>query len=66
MGTNQLSLPILNTASQPAIDPLCGMKVNVPTAKHTFNDGGKAYDFCGRSCLVSWTVENRVALVRHV
>lgn len=51
MDRDQLALPILHAASQSEIDPVCGMKVNVSAAKHTFDHRGKAYYFCGRSCL---------------
>ena len=40
MDSDHISLPIPNTASPPAVDPVCGTKVNVSSAKHTFNDSG--------------------------
>jgi P-type Cu+ transporter len=33
-----------------AIDPVCGMKVNVATAKHRFSYRGTDYFFCGARC----------------
>jgi P-type Cu+ transporter len=34
----------------PAIDPVCGMKVNRATAKHRFSYRGQDYFFCGARC----------------
>jgi len=34
----------------PAIDPVCGMKVNPVTAKHRFAHQGQDYFFCGGRC----------------
>jgi P-type Cu+ transporter len=34
----------------PAIDPVCGMKVNPATAKHRFAYQGQEYLFCGGRC----------------
>ena len=50
MDTDRFSLPIVDSESHEALDPVCGMKVNVSTAKHTFDSGGKAYYFCSRYC----------------
>ncbi len=33
-----------------ATDPVCGMSVNIATAKHQFELGGTTYYFCGGSC----------------
>jgi Cu+-exporting ATPase len=45
------SLPIIATQSgESAIDPVCGMTVAKPSAKHTFDHGGERYYFCCRSC----------------
>jgi P-type Cu+ transporter len=35
----------------PAIDPVCGMKVNPATAKHQLEHAGKEYYFCCAHCL---------------
>jgi Cu+-exporting ATPase len=51
MDRDESAIRIVDTASQSALDPVCGMRVNVSTAKHTFDHGGKTYYFCGRSCL---------------
>lgn len=40
-------LPALDVA----VDPVCGMKVNVSTAKHVFNHQGENVYFCSRGCL---------------
>jgi P-type Cu+ transporter len=34
----------------PAIDPVCGMKVDPATARHRFSYQGKEYFFCGARC----------------
>ncbi len=55
MDSEHISLPILDAAMPPAIDPVCGMKVNVSSAKHKFDYNGKTYYFCGRSCLETFS-----------
>jgi Cu+-exporting ATPase len=37
-------------AVAPAIDPVCGMKVDPVTAKHRFSHNGQDYLFCGGRC----------------
>ena len=37
-------------ATAPAIDPVCGMKVDPATAKHFFSYGGQDFFFCGARC----------------
>ena len=37
-------------ATAPAIDPVCGMKVDPATAKHRFSYCGRDYFFCGGRC----------------
>jgi Cu+-exporting ATPase len=37
-------------ATAPAIDPVCGMKVDPATAKHRFSYRGRDYFFCGGRC----------------
>ena len=49
--SQQFSLPIIESQSNLAIDPVCGMTVDPVTAKHTFVHNGKTYYFCCRSCL---------------
>ena len=46
-----VSLPIIESESKAAIDPVCGMSVDKSTAKHTLNLDGETYYFCSRSCL---------------
>lgn len=33
-----------------AVDPVCGMQVDISTAKHTFSQAGSTYYFCSKSC----------------
>jgi len=33
-----------------AIDPVCGMEVQVETASQTFEHEGTVYYFCGKGC----------------
>ncbi|MGD9879742.1 MAG: heavy metal translocating P-type ATPase [Reyranella sp.] len=40
-----------------AIDPICGMKVKVATAKHTAAHGGQTWYFCNPKCLAKFTAE---------
>jgi Cu+-exporting ATPase len=37
-------------ASQTATDPICGMRVDPVTAKHTAQFQGKTYYFCAPGC----------------
>ena len=37
-----------------AIDPVCGMDVNVATAQFTLDHEGKTYYFCSRGCLLDF------------
>jgi Cu+-exporting ATPase len=39
-----------SAATAPAIDPVCGMKVDPATAKHRFSHRGQDYFFCGARC----------------
>ena len=34
-----------------ALDPVCGMSVDIATAKHTHSYAGRTWYFCGRHCL---------------
>jgi Cu+-exporting ATPase len=47
MEMNQANLASDTTT---VIDPVCGMKVNPSTAKHSFVHGGKSYFFCSSGC----------------
>src|SRR5712692_7323876 len=40
-----------------AIDPVCGMSVNIATAKHTLQFGGETRYFCSRGCLEKFSAE---------
>ena len=38
------------TPADTALDPVCGMTVNVATAKHRRDHAGKTYYFCSPGC----------------
>src|SRR5712692_4765864 len=40
-----------------AIDPVCGMSVNIATAEHKLQLGGETRYFCSRGCLEKFSVE---------
>src|SRR5712692_9060433 len=40
-----------------AIDPVCGMSVNIPTARHKLQLGGETRYFCSRRCLEKFSAE---------
>ena len=42
---------------QVAIDPVCGMKVNLATATHSLDHAGKTYYFCCGGCLLKFAAE---------
>jgi len=46
-------------AAETAIDPVCGMKVNVATAKNVAEHEGHTYYFCNPKCLAKFTAEPR-------
>jgi Cu+-exporting ATPase len=37
-----------------AIDPVCGMQVDIETAKWTFEYKGVTYYFCGKGCMLEF------------
>ena len=37
-----------------AIDPVCGMTVEIETAKHTLEHEGTTYYFCGKGCMLEF------------
>ena len=39
-----------------AIDPICGMTVEIATAEHTASHEGQEYYFCGAGCLKAFTM----------
>jgi Cu+-exporting ATPase len=43
--------------AEPAIDPVCGMKVKRETAKHRFEYKGQEYLFCGARCRERFQVD---------
>ena len=51
------SMTIEETAPEIAIDPVCGMKVKVATARNTTQHDGHTYYFCNPKCLVKFTAE---------
>lgn len=40
-----------------AIDPVCGMRVEIETAKFTHEHGGQTYYFCGKGCMLDFQEE---------
>ena len=42
---------------EPAIDPVCGMKVNPATARHTHEHAGTMYYFCRDGCLQKFVAD---------
>ena len=45
------------TAADTAIDPVCGMKVAIATARNKTEHAGHTYYFCGQRCLGRFTAE---------
>ena len=43
--------PAPNAGTEMAIDPVCGMKVEVATAKHALQHGDRSFYFCNPKCL---------------
>ncbi len=37
-----------------AVDPVCGMQVDIETAKWTFEYEGVTYYFCGKGCMLEF------------
>ncbi|MGC2518173.1 MAG: heavy metal translocating P-type ATPase [Burkholderiales bacterium] len=44
-------------AAGTAIDPVCGMTVDIATAKHKHEHGGKTWYFCSRGCLEKFAAD---------
>ena len=40
-----------------AVDPVCGMSVDIKTAEHTHSFGGSTWYFCSRHCLDAFSAE---------
>jgi len=49
--------PSPETDSGIAVDPVCGMKVEVATAKHVTEHAGHTYYFCNPKCLAKFSAE---------
>ena len=49
-----------------AVDPICGMSVEVAEAMHTLRAGERAYYFCSAGCLDAFTRETPQTLASHV
>jgi xanthine dehydrogenase accessory factor len=45
------------TASETALDPVCGMEVEIDGALHVLERGGRTYFFCGAHCRASFGAE---------
>jgi xanthine dehydrogenase accessory factor len=45
------------TTEATAIDPVCGMEVDIATARHRFEHGGRTYVFCGASCRAAFAAD---------
>jgi xanthine dehydrogenase accessory factor len=46
----KLQPPTIEERPAEATDPVCGMQVEIPTARHTSEYGGETYYFCGPGC----------------
>jgi YHS domain-containing protein len=46
----KLRPPTTDERDAPAADPVCGMQVEIPTARHTSEYGKERYFFCGPGC----------------
>jgi YHS domain-containing protein len=44
----------MSDQSGTALDPVCGMHVDVATAQHTAEHNGKTYYFCSRGCMLDF------------
>jgi YHS domain-containing protein len=50
-----LDLPVLESVE--ALDPVCGMIVEVATARYITNHNGQTYYFCAKSCQHTFEAE---------
>jgi len=55
MDTRTAPSPAPETEPGVAIDPVCGMKVDVATATHVTEHAGHTYYFCNPKCLAKFT-----------
>jgi xanthine dehydrogenase accessory factor len=53
----QLEPPPVTEARHEAIDPVCGMTVDVATARYATTHDGRTYYFCSASCLERFTAD---------
>lgn len=44
----------MSDQSGTALDPVCGMQVDVATAQHTTEHNGTTYYFCSRGCMLDF------------
>src|SRR6185369_13900516 len=52
--------------NQATVDPVCGMKVDPATSKHTLEHDGARYCFCCAGCLTKFKTDSRRYLVKPV
>ncbi len=52
-----LEVPPIATVEATAVDPVCGMKVKIATARHTTVHDGDTFYFCNPKCLVKFTTQ---------
>ena len=55
----KLQPPTIEERPAEATDPVCGMQVEIPTARYTSEHGGETYYFCGPSCKRTFEKEPR-------
>jgi xanthine dehydrogenase accessory factor len=53
------------TGAATAIDPVCGMRVEIATARHTTSLGGVEYYFCGAGCRAAFVKDPQNFLQPH-
>ncbi len=46
-----------------AIDPICGMEVEIATARHSLEHGGETYFFCSAGCLTTFRADPHAHLI---
>jgi Cu+-exporting ATPase len=52
-------------ATHPAVDPVCGMKVDPHTAKHRATHAGRPYYFCSAGCREKFVADPMRYLAKH-
>jgi xanthine dehydrogenase accessory factor len=53
--------PGLSGGPEEAVDPVCGMKVEVTSARHVLERSGRRYYFCSAGCLRAFERKGHVA-----